>query len=92
MGQSLQNRFCHTLYILSGINSVIKGPPWYDPKMLNPARWAQLEDWGFNAVRQGTVFLRKKVNRLQVRYLLQCLLLRKCTRHCARASSAAQSA
>ena len=28
----------------------------YDPKMLDPARQKQLGDWGFNAIRLGTMW------------------------------------
>jgi hypothetical protein len=49
-----KGRFDFGLFLLvTGINSVIKGFPWYDPKMLDPNRWDQLEQWGFNAVRSG---------------------------------------
>jgi len=46
------------LLLVTGINSVIKGFPWYDPKMLDPNRWDQLEEWGFNAVREGRLKLK----------------------------------
>ena len=42
--------------LFRGINSVIKFFPWYDPKMLDPERHKQMGEWGFNAVRLGTMW------------------------------------
>ena len=42
--------------LFHGINSVIKGFPWYDPKMLDPERQRQLGEWGFNAIRLGAMW------------------------------------
>eukprot|EP00092_Neocalanus_flemingeri_P008290 GFUD01008936.1.p1 GENE.GFUD01008936.1~~GFUD01008936.1.p1 ORF type:complete len:562 (-),score=130.38 GFUD01008936.1:42-1727(-) len=42
--------------LFRGINSVIKHFPWYDLKMLDPARHKQMSDWGFNAVRLGSMW------------------------------------
>jgi len=39
-----------------GINSVIKRFPWYDPKIRDPVRQQQLQDWGFNNVRLGMMW------------------------------------
>ena len=39
-----------------GINSVIKHSPWYDGKLLEPERQAQLQEWGFNVVRLGMMW------------------------------------
>ena len=39
-----------------GINSVEKGFPWYDHKMLNTTRHEQLSNLGFNVVRLGTMW------------------------------------
>ena len=44
------------IIMLRGINSVIKRFPWYDPDMLSPERHQQLGDWGFNAIRLGTMW------------------------------------
>ena len=42
--------------LFRGINSVIKFFPWYDTKMLDPERHKQMGEWGFNAVRLGTMW------------------------------------
>jgi len=42
--------------LFRGINSVIKWFPWYDPVMLDPARHQMLADWGFNAIRLGSMW------------------------------------
>ena len=44
------------IMMFRGINSVIKHYPWYDPMMLDPGRQKQLGDWGFNAIRLGTMW------------------------------------
>merc|ERR1712215_384721 len=42
--------------LFRGINSVIKGFPWYDVKMLDSARHQQMSEWGFNVVRLGSMW------------------------------------
>merc|ERR550532_969856 len=42
--------------LFHGINSVIKGFPWFDPKMRSPERHQQMADWGFTAVRLGAMW------------------------------------
>merc|ERR1712142_408734 len=42
--------------LFRGINSVIKDFPWYDHAILDPVRHQQMEDWGFNAVRLGSMW------------------------------------
>ncbi|PAA52659.1 hypothetical protein BOX15_Mlig021510g1 [Macrostomum lignano] len=42
--------------IFHGINSVLKQPPWYPDQMLNASRLRAYQDWGFNAVRLGTMW------------------------------------
>ena len=42
--------------LFRGINSVIKGDPWYDPKYLNETRIKELADLGFNVLRLGSMW------------------------------------
>jgi len=42
--------------LFRGINSVIKHFPWYDYVMLDPVRHKQMAQWGFNAVRLGSMW------------------------------------
>ena len=42
--------------LFHGINQVKKGYPWYPDKMLNDTILEQLEQWGFNSVRLGTMW------------------------------------
>jgi len=42
--------------LFRGINSVIKHFPWYDWAMLDPARHQQMAEWGFNAIRLGSMW------------------------------------
>ena len=42
--------------LFHGINQVNKGYPWYPDKMLNDTLLEQLEQWGFNSVRLGTMW------------------------------------
>ena len=41
--------------LFTGINSVIKHFPWYDPKMLDPEQHKQMAELGFNAIRLGAM-------------------------------------
>jgi len=49
-----------------GINSVIKHFPWYDPIMLDPQHLKQLGEWGFNAIRLGTMWSGVEPNEGQI--------------------------
>ena len=42
--------------LFRGINSVIKGFPWYDPRMLDDKRLDTLKEAGFNVVRLGAMW------------------------------------
>lgn len=43
--------------IFRGINSVVKGPPWYDTKLLDEERQRDLAQvLGFNVIRLGTMW------------------------------------
>jgi len=42
--------------IFHGFNSVAKGPPYYDDQIMNTTRLSLYQQWGFNAVRLGTMW------------------------------------
>ena len=42
--------------IFHGFNSVMKGPPYYDEQIMNETRLKLYQEWGFNAVRLGTMW------------------------------------
>jgi len=42
--------------IFHGINSVMKGVPYYDEQIMNITRLELYRRWGFNAVRLGTMW------------------------------------
>ena len=42
--------------LFHGFNSVRKGPPRYDEQIFNTTRLEILRQWGFNAVRLGTMW------------------------------------
>jgi len=42
--------------IFHGINSVVKGCPYYDDQILNVTRLKMYRQWGFNAVRLGAMW------------------------------------
>jgi len=42
--------------IFHGINSVVKGRPYFDDQIMNTTRLQLYQEWGFNAVRLGTMW------------------------------------
>ena len=42
--------------IFHGFNSVMKGEPYYDDQIMNVTRLKLYQQWGFNAVRLGTMW------------------------------------
>jgi endoglycosylceramidase len=42
--------------IFHGFNSVVKGPPFIDDQIFNETRLEFYRQWGFNAVRLGTMW------------------------------------
>ncbi|XP_064650980.1 endoglycoceramidase-like [Lineus longissimus] len=54
-GQWLVDKFGR-IRLFHGVNSVLKQPPWYDAQILNETRLKYFKEWGFNAVRLGTMW------------------------------------
>ena len=42
--------------LFHGVNSVDTSPPWYHSYLLDDTRLQQLQDWGMNVVRLGTMW------------------------------------
>ena len=71
--------------LFHGINSVIKGFPWFDEKILDPKRQQEIADLGINVIRLGAMWTgvepeEGKTNKtyldiLDVSFLLLLLLL-----------------